>query len=278
MIDTDLRYRVQRLLRGERRPDDLDRIFLGLRERSYEYASVREIGDFVAHRDQREKGPVTQKVRDVCLSLLSWLEIRQGCPFDLAHIRKVAAANLRNATDSQLKTRLGLSRNAAKSKLERALRKAEKGKDATQRERLVVDYLGGAFIWNPAFTTSDIICELSAMLVKTGLMQPAEVDAFRAIAPFLALYVITLMHGSAVILEDGNRVKLIAGFFNRQGQLEVKAQLVFHDLGKPVFAPICMFWTELLGIDHCTEPLASDPSAWLKPLEIGADGKLALLG
>jgi len=278
MIDADLDRRVKRLVRGERRTDDIDRLFLALRERSHGRASIKEIGDFVAHRDQREKGPVTQKVRDIFVSFHSWARISVArLPFTLADIRKVSEANLRIATDAQIQARLGLSRGVAKSVLEQALRKAEKGKDGTDRERRTVDYFGSAFIWNPAFTDAEVLDDLVHILGTAGLLDAADRAAFSAVAPFLALYVVSLMHGSAVILEDGGRADLVAGFANDQGRLEVKARLIYGDLGKPIFAPVCIFWTTLLGREHCAEPLIDDPTHWEGPIEIDAAGKLAPL-
>lgn len=139
MLDQDLSRRIARLLRGERRCEDLDRLFLALRDRPSARSSVREIGDFVAHRDQREKGPVTQKARDIFISLQSWVRISVLCePFTLADIRRVAEANLRVATDAQLAARLGLKRAVIKSVLAQALKKIERGREATSRERRTV--------------------------------------------------------------------------------------------------------------------------------------------
>ncbi len=275
MLDQDLSRRLARLMRGERRTDDLDRLFLALRDRSAARASVREVGDFVAHRDQREKGLVTRTARDIFTSFESWLRIsvmRQ--PFTLAGIRKTAEANLRNATDAQLLGRLGLKRAVVKSVLAQALNKAERGAVATVRERKTVDYLGGAFIWNPAFTEAALVEDLLLVLSDTGLLRRSEHNAFRALSSYLALYVITLMHGSAILLENDDRAQLVAGFDNDQGQLEVKALLTVPDIGKPVFAPTCLFWTSLAGRDHCEPILLEDPTQWLGPLEISADGKL----
>lgn len=278
MIDQDLSRRLARLLRGERRTDDLDRLFLALRDRASARASVREIGDFVAHRDQREKGPVTQKARDIFTSFQSWLRIsvmRES--FTLADIRKVAEANLRNATDEQLQNRLGLKRAVAKAVLAQALNKAAKGSRPTPRERKTVDYLGGAFIWNPAFTDVEVVEDLIQVLGEVGLLRQAEHAAFRTLANFIALYVLTLMHGSAVLLENGDRAELVAGFANNLGRLEVKAMLTMSHLKKPVFAPACLFWTTLAGSEHCATTLLDDLEHWRAPLEIGLDGKLAPL-
>lgn len=69
MIDDDLRLRAKRLIRGDRRIDDIDRFYLDLRDRTHGRASFREIGDFVAHRGERNRGPVTQNARDVITSV-----------------------------------------------------------------------------------------------------------------------------------------------------------------------------------------------------------------
>jgi hypothetical protein len=277
MLNDDLQRRVQRLLRGDRRPADLDRIFLGLRGRSYGRASIREIGDFVAHRDQREKGPVTERVRDIFLSLHSWAHGMFGYRPSLEEVRRIAAANLRTATNEQLAARLGMSRTAAKSSLKRALNKMERGDLADDRDRLVIDYLGGAFIWNPAFTDRQVANDLAHVLKKSGLVSSKDSSSFNALVPFMSLYVLALMHGSTIVSEAGGHANLLAGFDNEEKRLEVKATLIFHDLGKPVIAPVCMFWTELLGPEHCAAPLLNGAQHWSGPLEIDQDGRLALL-
>jgi len=63
MSDQTVRRRVERLLQGERRPDDLTRIFMHMRDRSDGRESVQEIGDFVAHQNDRIKGLVTRSSR-----------------------------------------------------------------------------------------------------------------------------------------------------------------------------------------------------------------------
>lgn len=102
----DLRLRVQRLLRGERRHDDVDPLFLGLRDRAGGREIIREIGDFVAHRDERDRGTVLQQTSDVLLSIQTFLKVRMDGEFTLAEIRQVAEANLRIAIPAHLSSRL----------------------------------------------------------------------------------------------------------------------------------------------------------------------------
>jgi hypothetical protein len=64
-----LRVRVERLLRGNFRAEDLNRLFLYARDRCQGRESVQEIGDFVAHHDERSKGVVTRRTRDFFFAL-----------------------------------------------------------------------------------------------------------------------------------------------------------------------------------------------------------------
>lgn len=277
MLDEDLARRLDRLLRGERRCDDLDRLFLGLRERPGACGSVREIGDFVAHRGQREKGPVTERARDILTSFESWLRISvHGGPFTSNEVRKVAEANLRNASQAQLSARLGMTRAVAKSVLAQGFKKLENGRRATPREVRTIDYLGGAFIWNAAFTDESLTNDLVCMLSEAGLLKKADHDRFRGLSAFIALYVVTLMHGSAVLLDSG-RADLTAGFANKDNHLEVTARLSVSGQPKPVFATVCMFWTTLKAATHCAPTLLADGACWARPLEIDGDGRLAFL-
>lgn len=195
MKPTELRQRVERYIRGDRRVADLDRMFLGLRDRSYGLASIREIGDFVAHRHQREKGPVTDKVRDIQLSLQSWLHQGEGRFPDLAKAKRISAANLRTATDEQLTGRFGLRREGVKSVLAQIIRKLETGRfdNVTEREQKVFDYLAGSFIWNPAFTDDRVADDLASVLIRTRALLEEERVAFDNNRSFLALYVTALI-------------------------------------------------------------------------------------
>jgi hypothetical protein len=277
MKPTELRQRVERYLRGDCRVADLDRIFLGLRDRCHGLASIREIGDFVAHRDQREKGAVTDTVRDIHLSLDSWLHQGEGRFPDLAKAKRICAANLRTATDAQLDARLGLRREVVRSVLAQAIRKmeADRFEKVTQREQAVFNYLAGAFIWNPAFTDEQVGSELAGLLTKTGALRPVERAAFDANHDFLTLYVTALMHDTAVVMDDGSRFALFAGFDNDQRRIEVKARIELAGWGKRVTAPVCIFWTRLIGTDHCSDDLAAVPGKWSGAIEIDSSGRLA---
>jgi len=58
-------------------------------------------------------------------------------------------------------------------------------------------------------------------------------------------------------------------------RIEVKARIDLAGWGKPVTAPICLFWTKLIVTDHCSEDLAAVSGAWRGAIEIDASGRLA---
>lgn len=283
MLDDDLRHRALRLLAGDRRVADLDRLFLGLRARASAQSCFREIGDFVAHRDIREKGLVTQRGRDVFTSVDVWSLKMRGREPTWDDISRAAHANLRLASDKQLRAGCGCQRRSAKQRLQRALAKIEQGKRPTDKEIQTLDYLGNRFIWKPAFTAAQLAAEFMQVLLRHGIIQPAEADCSEEIHNFLALYALALMHGSAILLENGHWGRLYAGCANRQRHLEVKVEIVFKELSKPLMAPICLFLTELSPEENCTPTLieSSDSvlcSHWDFPLDLGLDGKLDRVG
>lgn len=283
MLDDDLRHRARRLLAGDRRVADLDRLFLGLRARASAQSCFREIGDFVAHRDTREKGLITQRGRDVFTSVDVWSLKMRGRDPTWADISRAAYANLQLASDKQLEAGCGCQRSSAKQRLQRALAKVEQGKRPTDKEIQTLDYLGNRFIWKPAFTSAQLEAEFMHVLLQHGIIQPGEADCSEETHTFLALYALALMHGSKILLENGHRGRLFAGFANRQRHLEVKIEIVFNELSKPLMAPICLFLTGLSPEENCTPTLLDASgsvlfSHWDFPIDLGSDGKLDRVG
>ncbi len=220
---------------------------------------------------------MTDAVRDIHLSLDSWLHQGEGRFPNLAKAKRICAANLRTATDAQLDARLGLRREVVRSVLAQAIRKmdADRFEKVTKREQEVFNYLAGAFIWNPAFTDEQVGSELAGLLTKSGALRSVERAAFDANHDFLTLYITALMHDSAVVMDDGSRFELFAGFDNDQRRIEVKARIELAGWAKRITVPVCIFWTSLIGTDHCSDDLAAVPGKWSGAIEIDPSGRLA---
>jgi hypothetical protein len=279
MIDHDLRLRAKRFLGGQRRGDDLDRFFLDLRDRTHGRASFREIGDFVAHRGQRNKGPVTQVARDVITSVSIWSLGFRGKKPTYPELAQAAQANFRLASDRQLKEGCDLKRPAVKKILEGALPRFQNGGPIDDEELRVLLYLANRVIWKPAFTDDEVIRDFCDVLTLNKIVSKVERPALVAARDFVSLYALIRMHGATIALENGTSAELLAGYANRHGILEVKVQIEFNDAPKPISSPVCMFLTTLKPEDHCDPSLLAQADnyldrVWRTPLEIGGDGKL----
>ena len=280
MIDEDLKSRARNILRGHYRMIDFDRLFLGLRSRAASKPCFRELGDFVAHRDTREKGFLTQVGRDVFISLDVWSMKTRGIEPTFSDLRRAADANLRLANDVQMSEGCGCSKATAKQRLKRGFEKLEKNRKPTDKELRVLEYLANRFIWRPAFTADQLFDEFGQLLAQCGIIDRAEMEPLENSKVPLTLYALTVMHGSAIILENGQRSNLYAGYANREGKLEVKMEIVFAEQSKPILSPICLFQTDLGPEDHCEADMLGAEAPvlidhWKRPIELNSANKLA---
>lgn len=282
MIKTELRVRARRLIDGRAKAEDLDRLFLDQREFSHNRESFREIGDFLAHRDQRSKGPVTRRVRDIFTSFRVWSLGFRGLKPTLEDLRAAGLANLSLSTDEELRAGAELRRDAARHKFDKALRKLTAGNPLSQSDRMLVNYLANRFIWKPAFTDEVLYEDFVQVCLSNGVVEPTDLSKLAEAKNFLTLWAITRLHGAVINVADGHPATLYAGFANDARQLEVKINLATEGWSKPVHAPICMFLTNISADDHCCSELLQtlEPrmwNSWTEAIELGGDGKLCVL-
>ena len=88
---------------------------------------------------------------------------------------------------------------------------------------------------------------------------------FDANHTFLALCVTALTHDSAVFMDYESRFKLFADFAN----------IELIGWSKPVTALVCVFWTKLIGAEHCSDDLAATSGSWSAAIEIDLSGRLS---
>lgn len=279
MLDDDLRHRARRLMAGDFRTGDLDRLFLGQRDRAWGRAAFREIGDFVAHRDTREKGLVTQVGKDVFTSVDVWSLKMRGREPSWADIARAAEANLRLASDEQIRSGCGCQRGAAKKRMRSALEKIDRQEAPTGPEIKALDYLGNRFIWKPAFTSRQLFGEFKEVLTRNNIVTKADIATLNEAEAFVTLYALSVMHGSTIALDDTNKARLYAGFANRDGILETKVEILFSELSKPLMAPVCLFLTDLRAEGYCDPDLVASAdtvlfNSWNFPIDIDRDNRL----
>ena len=281
MINQDVQLRVDRLMAGNSGVDDLDRIFLALREHTYGRQIILEIGNFIAHRKERNKGPVQMVAADVFTSVNVWSKEFRGLKPTLEDFIASTWANSRLLSDRQLRIGLGLTRGRVTKTLTAGLRKLESHEPLTKTEEQVILFIGQKFVWRPVFNDSELIKEFGDVLIRNGFLAKGQKAELTKIGHLLTLHCIASMHGTPVRISDDVTATLHAGVSISLGTLEVKLRISFLEGKKPILVPICLFLTSLNADEYCGSRLRNLPESneiggWGKPIEM-KDGKLELL-
>lgn len=277
-IDKDLGVRVHRLISGDQRTEDLVRIFLDLRGRCFGKPCFREVGDFIAHRDERSKGFVTQTARHLFTSMDVWsMKLREIEP-TIENIFDAAKANLFLATDQQLDDMVGCQRGSAKGKLKRIQKKWKQGSGLTKAEVNFLDGLGNAFVWRPVFTGDSLFSEFCEVLKKNKIASSEDIASLNSARSFIILFALVNMHGCRIQITDAMKVEVLIGFKKTENYLCAFTRVKFKELKKPVFIPVALFMSNLNPAQVCSSDLqvtdGGFPDTWDCAIEVGDDGRL----
>ncbi|WP_205633392.1 hypothetical protein, partial [Devosia elaeis] len=135
-------------------------------------------------------------------------------------------------------------------------------------QQLLIDF-GDRAIWNPAFRDREVFSDFVAVLMNSGLVQADEIPALEGTKDLVIMYVLSTFHGTRISLGDGKFCDLQAGYDNRQGNLEVTADILSSTSPKRISQKCCLFWTEMSGSDFCDPALGKGPWEGLIALEGG---------
>jgi hypothetical protein len=297
MPDPSLGLRVERLLSGNFRTADLIMLFLASREICGGRESVKEVGDFVAHKTQRTRGATTRELRnfmtDLRFKYLHWDSFvpMDDLPTDFADIIE---RSLNRAEAQQLKAETGLVPATAKKTLPvilARLKSNNKGglileKPSDETEQKLVSYLVTFARVRPAFTADRLYKEFVDTLLVNDLLAQIEVKSFAWTKPLVALFAIEHLHGSSILLEDESVMQLRATAYsdpyNGERTLGVGGYMIIprkNDSGEPlrVLHGSAVFTTQLYADDWCDETLTQRPFApwWSAPIELTNQRKLS---
>ncbi|WP_156937955.1 hypothetical protein [Mesorhizobium sp. LNHC221B00] len=289
----EMRKRVERLLAEGFRDDDITKLLLWLRERSYGVSSVREIGDFVAHSDTKTKGVVTQDLRD----FFRYLELRTSRPNEKGKkpaflqielkdlppdFREIVMARFNQLDSSEIKP-TGLKRKTAKAAIESALKKFSVGANGTlnlqtkmtKEEDLILSCALNSFFPKTALSQSALWRDFCFVLKKNNLLRDGEEKQLKPVERGLVLFSLVAMHGTEITLASGPVAKLKV-MKRPDGKLCVSANGLWNMQGGFGGAVVPVFDTDLLASDCCDPALDLDEKD-TRPLEVGADLRLVAL-
>lgn len=210
---TELATRLKRLLSGDFRHEDLTFLLLGLRERCYGFHSIRELGDFIAHRDIRNKGPIADHVRMFFRIIRMNHEIKKiDGVLDRQNLHRYIADivkhNLKRPESHQILKRLQIKRTVAQniiSKFVASLREDSGQTQATEafseQDWLLINDLTLQFSTEQGFYEDQLWSDFCTVLAKNGLVHETNIVHKNEIKNLFSLFVLTLLHGIKIEID-----------------------------------------------------------------------------
>ena len=274
MLLLDHQRRVARLLRGARHVDDLNRLFADLRLMKPGRASVQEIGNFAAHREERNSGITLQRVNDIQTSARLWhSQFQKGTP-SADDIKRAGRANLNIMPEESIRERFGISRQTAQQVFNKGLRKFQERRPLKARELEVVTTLGLSMMWEVAFTGSILFSDFTDLLIEEGALESSAKDNFESVTHFVNLYALLIMHGTRLKLPDGDIAQLRLAASN-SNTLRVVAHIPIAHIPKPITISVPLFETSLPSQTYCDPTVLTMLEAPI-PVDIDGDRLVAL--
>lgn len=285
-----LRNRVERLLRNEYQPEDLIRLFLFVRDKPDGRETVQEIGDFVAHHDDRNKGITTLAVRDFFTVLRVKIPYLKKS-FELTDLPptfpNVLEAVARRVEGRIIKRDTGLTRAKAHKMLPDLVAKLKDKPNGnltfhghlSNKELRLIKCLSSYIVSKPAFDHDRLYTEFIETLKSHGLITKEEIRTHSELKPIIGLYAITAMHNSIVKLNDGDDAQLYASASadkTDEGISVMATAPVSHE-GNTVFVGGTIFSTDLNPEAFCEPRLLIETEPWKFDIELRPQATLDIV-
>jgi len=292
MADPKSRARVERLLRGDFRPDDLTGLFLYARDHCDGREPVAEIGDFVAHHNERDRGIVTRSTRE-------WFAVARyhvsrfgpyGKPFDSEKMPPATRDYFKiavNRVDAKLvREKTGMRRTDALKLMNdvtgRLTQSAEGTwalpRNLTQREVSLIECVSSVIVVKPAFEAERLCDDFIATLKSNGLITKEELSEHgEALRTLVQLYAVATMHNCVVQIGDGTTTQLKANSEPDAKQIVVNAAVPDAVPNQPrIFISSSMFTANVDPNVHCHPDLLANRD-WRLEIEVAPDKRLSPL-
>jgi hypothetical protein len=167
---------VEKIESGHFDENDIDNIFMKLRAYSKNFLVFREIADFVAHNDERDRGLVNQALEHMYLSIRFFLDYQgdNTKKLDISEpfpswIIKLMKYQVDKVDESSLKKKFNVSKSRLISRIENSF-KIDKEKALYKDGKLsqttfeAISYCMSFISGTPKFTQDDLVSELIGVL------------------------------------------------------------------------------------------------------------------
>jgi hypothetical protein len=291
MQHLELRSRIERLLKGDIRIDDLTTLFFHMREEHGGNAVVRDITNFRAHPVVRTQRFATSDLRDLFSFLKFRMQIAESQIYPTVvppTMPDALRANLRRMRKSTLKREAGTNPTHAKRVLERILRRMlptghgglKKPALLDQEEHDVFMCIASHIKGGPVFSENDLFKEFVQVLQRMDVLKEAEKVLPERVRVGLALFALISMHNRAIDLGDGSlaNIYVAADIFGNLGTFAFTEIVPTIGDKQPLTGVGWVFQTDLPIEAYCEEGVAPPGRApFVGPLEMSRDLKLARL-
>ncbi len=257
------------------------------------------MGDFRAHYESRDKGIVTQKLRD----FFRYLELRcmqpnepgkkpvfkqirpVGLPADFPQIIR---SRFRSLDPKEIKRVTGLKLGPATKVLNDLLKNFYKDKDDTHflqfRHTLVENKLLflclNSLMPKAVFTQRGVWNDFCMVLTKNNLLQKGEEKLLKPMEPPFMLYLMKIMHQCEIPLVSGKIATLNAGATMKDDKMYVGAtgDWIVPELQGRAVAVVPVFDLDLKASEWCEPGFQPDRFRnFPGPIEISSNLKLCAL-
>lgn len=222
--------------------NDVDSLFMRLRAYSHSYKVFREIADFVAHNDLRDRGITNQSLETMYLRMKFFIEYNsEGKTLDLSRpipswILTLMQFQVDKCLESVLKQKYNVSAPRLKSRIVNSFKINKKEKTVyykqgkrSQNTFEAIQYVMSFVSGNPIFTQDQLINELVGVLEYNGFDLTAS--NIYSLSDRITLCVLLLLHKA-----EFN----IRGHKTASCNIQAEKQSILHDAcyvdveGKPV--------------------------------------------
>jgi len=174
---------IEKIEGGNFDENDIDSLFMKLRAYSAGFSVFKEVADFVAHNDLRDRGLANQSLETMYLRMKYFLEYNSpkkaldlSMPFPL-WVKRLMSFQVNKCDESQLREKFNVTKQRLISRINGAFKEDKKNKVAVYKQgKLSLDTFNAiqhvmSFIsGNAAFGQDELIDELIAVLNKNHII------------------------------------------------------------------------------------------------------------
>jgi hypothetical protein len=259
---------IDKIQSGDFDENDIDNLFMRLRAYSNGNLVFREISDFVAHNDLRDRGLTNQSLQAMYYSIKYFMEyvspkksLDVTSPFPV-WIKTLIQYQIDKIDENKLKAEHNVSRARLKSRVDNGFKVDKKNKTAVIKEGKLSDqtlsaiqYVMSFIISKVAFSQKELVQQLIKVIEENNLTH--NKDTIEAQSNKIAISVILLLHKSEFDIKvrhvdkDGNDVEFEESF----GKLQVNGYVLLDKDGTDLTVSHPIMSTELDAEDWCSETL-----------------------